>query len=99
MVIATGDDFPDALAGAPLAHAYSAPLLLVPRGSIPESVSAEITRLAPDNAIILGGTNSVGTAVESGLRSRLGTANVERIAGGSRYDTARRIALRVRDRY
>jgi putative cell wall-binding protein len=99
VVIATGESFPDALVGAPLAHAHGAPLLLVPRGSLPASVSAEITRLSATKAIILGGTGAVGTAVENSLRTMLQSANVERIAGSSRYDTARLIAMRLRDRY
>jgi putative cell wall-binding protein len=100
VVIATGENFPDALAGAPLAHAYGAPLLLVPSGSIPASVSAEITRLGATKAIILGGTGSVGTGVEYALRTRFGgEVNVRRISGAGRYETAAKIALEVRDRY
>jgi hypothetical protein len=62
--LATGTDFPDALAGGVVAALAHAPLLLVPSGCVPLAVGDEITRLAPAHVSIFGGANAVSPAVE-----------------------------------
>lgn len=94
VVIATGMDFPDALAGAPLAWAYGSPILLVEPNSVPKSVATEIGRLGATKAILLGGSSAVSDAVKTRLKN-LGLS-VERIAGDNRYHTAQLIAQRLR---
>jgi putative cell wall-binding protein len=42
--------------------------------------------------VIVGGTSAVSSAVENALKAKLGHANVVRIAGTNRYETARLIA-------
>lgn len=60
VVLASGDNFPDALSGAPRADAASAPILLVSAGAEKNKpVCAEIQRLKADNLIVLGGTGAV----------------------------------------
>lgn len=92
VIIASGENFPDALAGAPLAKKLNAPILLVKPTSIDSKVLEEIKRLGATNAIILGGTKTVSTNVESILKQNL---SVERIAGNSRTETSIEIAKRV----
>ena len=70
MVVATGVAYPDALAGAPAARG-GGPLLLVPPDHIPDSVAAELRRLAPKRIWLLGGPAAVSTAVEAGLEQFL----------------------------
>ncbi|MDP2234657.1 MAG: cell wall-binding repeat-containing protein, partial [Actinomycetota bacterium] len=94
-VIATGRNWPDALGGSSLAGALGGPILLVDTNSVPAAVAAEITRLGADRAIILGGTAAVGASVEAALKTQLGNADVTRIAGTNRYETAGKIAARV----
>jgi putative cell wall-binding protein len=96
VILATGEAFPDALAGAPLAYAYEAPLLLTSKASLPASISAEITRLGATKAIILGSPDAVSSNVASQVAGLVGAGHVERIGGANRYDTARKIALKVR---
>lgn len=86
VVIATGENFPDALAGAPLAHALSAPILLVPRGVLPDNVKNEIYRLGAIKAVVLGGESAISSTTASALES-LGL-QVERIGGADRYETS-----------
>jgi putative cell wall-binding protein len=86
VVIATDRDFPDALAGAPLAAKLGGPLLLTPRSALPYAVRTEITRLKPTRAVILGGTDVVSDVVHAQLH-QLGVARVDRVAGSTRYDT------------
>jgi subtilisin family serine protease/putative cell wall-binding protein len=93
VIVATGFNWPDALGGSALAGVVEGPLLLTQPDILPSAVAAEITRLGADRAYILGGTSAVSAAVETQLRSQLGS--VTRLAGGDRYATARVIADRV----
>lgn len=67
--IATGESFPDALAGVPAAGAAGSPLLLVQPDRLPQEVAAELDRLRPERIVILGGERSVSLRLERELRS------------------------------
>ena len=95
VVIATGENFADALGGAGLAGALKSPLLLTEKAALPGAVATEIGRLKASKAYILGGTGAVSANVEVALKRQLGAANVVRIAGSNRYDTANRVAART----
>lgn len=94
VVIARGDDFPDALAGTPLAYQLNAPILLTPGSALHEATKAEIKRLGATSAVILGGTGAISKEVEEELYA-IGILEVDRIAGNNRYETAKLIADRV----
>lgn len=66
-LIATGADYPDALAGVPAAAVHEAPLLLTTRDALPEVTAAELRRLAPSRIIVLGGPGAVSDAVATAL--------------------------------
>ncbi|WP_322133886.1 cell wall-binding repeat-containing protein [Antiquaquibacter oligotrophicus] len=85
--VATGSSFPDALSGAAPAGSSGAPVLLVKTTSIPASVAAELERLAPSDIVVLGGTASVSTGVETQLASYT-DGSVERVAGANRYEVS-----------
>ncbi|WP_226577251.1 cell wall-binding repeat-containing protein [Halobacillus litoralis] len=87
--IARGDDFPDALAGAPLAYKMDAPILLT-EDTLSQSVKDELVRLKAKKAVILGGANAVTTDVEKELKGM--GLDVERIGGKDRFATAANIA-------
>ena len=64
--LATGHDFPDALAAAPVAGLQGAPLLLMPRSdALPASTAAELVRLQPSRVVILGGLAVITPAQET----------------------------------
>jgi Tol biopolymer transport system component/putative cell wall-binding protein len=84
--IATGLNFPDALAGAALAGRLGAPLLLVPGTSIPSVVAAELARLSPSTIVVLGGPDVVSDGVMTSLGAY--AASVIRLQGSNRYRTA-----------
>lgn len=94
VVIASGADWPDALAAAPLAGAYGVPVLLVPPTAVPAAVTAEITRLGATDAIIIGGIAAVPAATQTALDAQL-SGTVSRIAGPNRYATAAQVAEAV----
>ena len=91
VVIATGYDYPDALAGSAAAAHVDSPLLLVQGDSVPASVVAELQRLRPQAITVVGGANRVGDAVLARLRE-FTSGPVTRIAGTDRYDTANRVS-------
>ena len=97
VVLARGDDYPDALVGAPLAAAKNAPLLLTSGSSLPAAIKAEIQRvLAPGNAVyVLGGTSAVPTSIETELTG-LGYL-VTRYSGANRFATAVKVADALAD--
>jgi len=91
--VATGADFPDALAGtAAVAPGASGPILLTGRDALPDETVAEIERLQPLEAYVLGGEAAVADAVVEELAGLVPTA--ERIAGPDRYGTAAALVQR-----
>jgi putative cell wall-binding protein len=91
VVIATGLDFPDALAGNYLAGQLSAPILLSPTTTGDPAwptVVAALTALNPSHVYIVGGTDAIGADVASALAQ---SYTVVRIAGATRYDTMQAI--------
>ena len=93
VVIATATNYPDALAGGPLARKLDAPLLLTDPLSLSPETRAEIERLGASRAVLLGGTVALSSAVQSELVSM--GLDVDRIAGQTRFETARLISQRV----
>ena len=63
-VLATADDFADALAGVPLAAAVDGPLLLTAAGSLDDRVVTELRRLGVDEVVLLGGQAALSSQVE-----------------------------------
>lgn len=93
VVLANGNDFPDALAAAPAAAALGAPLLLTHPTVLRSDVLGEIVRLAPKRVLIVGGAAVVNESVATQVRD-LGIT-VERLSGDDRYATARAIIARA----
>lgn len=90
VILASGEDFPDALCAAPLAKKYNAPILLVTKDSISYDTTQELARLGVRNAFIIGGTGVISTNVESQL-SNMGIS-FTRIGGVDRFDTSVQVA-------
>ena len=93
--IATGANFPDALAGGAVASPSgpggagraAAPILLTRPGALPPATATELRRLRPQEIIILGGDGVVGQAVANSLKTYT-TGAVTRLGGATRYATA-----------
>jgi subtilisin family serine protease len=90
-VLASGEDFPDALSGGLLAGLYDSPILLTRRTSLPTGVLTEIARLGASKVIIIGGPESVDPSIVNSLTTA--GLTVQRIAGVDRYATAAAVAL------
>ena len=92
VIVATGENWPDALGGSALAGSAHGPLLLTRKDAMPAEVAAEIRRLGAVKAYVLGSTASVSAGVENALTAMLGRTNVVRLGGIDRYATARLVA-------
>jgi ell wall binding domain 2 (CWB2)/Fibronectin type III domain/Carboxypeptidase regulatory-like domain len=92
VVLARGDEYPDALVAAPLAAAKNAPLLLTVGTSLPAVSKTELQRVLPTGGTvyILGGTGAVPASVASELKD-LGY-QIVRYGGADRFATAVKVA-------
>ena len=90
VLLASGANFPDALAGGPGAYDSTHPILLSEGESLRAETSAALDGLGPAQVVILGGTAAVPSAVEDELVGE--GYDVTRIGGADRYDTAKRVS-------
>lgn len=95
VVLCNDKAWPDALAASGFAGVHNAPILLTPGDSVPQSVLAEMARLAPRRVFVIGGTAVVGEGVLAQLRTVFGAGAVERIYGSDRYRTSIILAERT----
>ncbi|MFA6808652.1 MAG: cell wall-binding repeat-containing protein [Eubacteriales bacterium] len=95
VIISKADDFPDALAGVPLAAKNNAPILLTGSDELDVRVSDALAKLKPLKVILLGGQGALSEKVEQDIKKVVyWTDDIERIAGSNRYETAALIAAR-----
>lgn len=92
-LVATGLNFPDALAASYLAGNVSAPVLLTDRDTIPAATLKAFDELGTTTVTVLGLTDAVSAEVVAELRDRFGDDNVEVIGGTTRRETAAQIAI------
>jgi putative cell wall-binding protein len=86
MILATGTNYPDALAGAPLAYHKGAPILLTSKQTLHSSAKKGIEELDVEKVTILGGAGVISDNVVEEIKN-LGVS-VNRISGNNRYETA-----------
>jgi hypothetical protein len=88
--VATGEDFPDALAGGAFAAAQYGPIVLVRRDEMPPGavrIMADLPSLT--SSFVLGGEGVVSAGVQAAF------PNPARLAGADRYATAAAIGDRA----
>lgn len=90
VILATGEDFPDALSAAPLSKQLNAPILLTVKSSLNDKLVEKLERLKADKVYIIGGIGVVSTNIEAQLEAMGKT--VIRIAGDDRYSTSIEVA-------
>ena len=86
--VATGGNFPDALAGGATAAAFDTPLLLTAPTELPSATRDQIARLRPELVVVLGGVMSVSDGVLGAIAATPGVGGVVRASGSGRYETA-----------
>lgn len=85
--VATGLNFPDALAAGPAAGIGGGPILLTEANNLPQATRDELTRLAPQRIVVLGGPGAVSSGVAASLQAYT-SQPVTRLAGADRFSTA-----------
>ena len=92
IILATGENFPDALTAGPLAIAKNAPIILNNGDSLRADVAAYLDANPTINTVyIVGGESVVSAAIEAELAGPRGYT-VKRLAGATRADTAVAVA-------
>lgn len=85
--VATGMNFPDALAASSIAAKTHHPILLTPKEALPLEGKRALDALNPTSAYVLGGTGAISSAVQTDLNMNYAPF-VYRLDGATRYDTA-----------
>lgn len=96
-VIASGDNYPDALAANALAGAIQAPVLITSSGSLSPECATELERLGVTHAYLIGGKSALKTQVETDLASK-GILSV-RLSGTDRAQTSLEVARELKGLY
>ena len=93
VLLARVDRFQDALAAAPLAKKFKAPLLLTSPYQLDKAVLQELKRLGADKVYVIGGEGAITKPVTNALVKEALT--YERIFGDEAADTAAAIARKI----
>lgn len=88
LFVATGANFPDALAAAPVAGARGMPILLTPKDYLSSDAISFLQTYDFNEAVIVGGTGVISETVRTQLDTYV-SGTPWRIAGLSRFDTAK----------
>ncbi len=91
--IALGTNFPDALVAAAAGGHRRGPVLLTGGTSLAPETIAELERLTPTMAYIVGGTAVISPAVELQVNALVPT--VVRLAGADRYETSAAVSSTI----
>ncbi len=94
VMVATGVNFPDALAGSAAAGHLGMPVLLVHPSFIPAATAAELDRLNPQRIYVVGGAAVVPESIRNGMVRYASSGQVIRVSGADRYATAAAISSR-----
>lgn len=88
--VASGADFPDALAASAAAGALGGPVILVPPGSrsMEQASRQLIADLGVSRVVLAGGSGVLPGALADSIRSISTVSKVERAGGATRYETA-----------
>ena len=98
-ILATGANYPDALASGAIAYKNHLPILLTDPSTLSTAASTALTSLGIQQVLIAGGTSAVSAAVETAVKAlKVGGTGAllttVRIAGATRNDTAAQMATK-----
>jgi Zn-dependent M28 family amino/carboxypeptidase/putative cell wall-binding protein len=96
-IVASGEEFPDALVSGALSYAAGLPLLLVGAGVLPDVTAATLEDLEIEEVLLIGGTGRISDAVATEIAAL--DIEVERVFGRTRVGTAAELAALAVERY
>ena len=89
VILASGANYPDALAASSLAGGLDAPILLTDPNGLSNAARGRLELLCPSRVFIVGGNAAVSPDVERHVKELLGFGcAVFRVAGQTRYETS-----------
>ncbi len=94
VIVASGENFPDALAASGLSGQLKAPVVLTDTYELSARADGQLARLRPTRVIVVGGPSAVSDGVVEQIARRVTApteADVVRISGATRRDTANEI--------
>ena len=90
VIVAYGQNFPDALSISPYAYATKTPIVLTnAKGTLDGATLEAIRSISPSNVALVGGSGVVSDDVAGQIGSNV---NVQRLSGTNRYETSAAIA-------
>ena len=92
-IVASGENYPDALAASSLAGAINCPVIITEPGGLTAQAASELSRLQVRNVYIVGGEAAVSAAVDGTLTS-MGITTT-RIKGADRQGTSAAVASEI----
>lgn len=94
LVLAYGENYPDALSISSIAAEMQYPILLVQKDGLSDAVKQEIAKMKPSKVYIIGGEGVISTAVANQVAQITSPdkTNIVRIAGEDRYETSLAVA-------
>ena len=92
VVISSDENYLDATQAASVAARIGAPFLLVTHNTLPAATAAEIGRLRPVHAIVVGNATTVADSVLTQIAAIV--PQIERLSGADTYATAKAVATR-----
>ncbi len=97
-IIANGEVFADALVAGPMSYKAHVPVLLTPRDELHSEVADYLRDADIAHVVLMGGTAALSDEVEKAIRG-LGIAEVDRMAGATRFETAAMTARYAADKF
>uniref|UniRef100_A0ABS3ISM7 Cell wall-binding repeat-containing protein n=1 Tax=Bifidobacterium asteroides TaxID=1684 RepID=A0ABS3ISM7_9BIFI len=92
VIVASGDNFPDALASSGLSGLADAPVILTNSYRLSARADGQISHLNPTKVVVIGGKSAVSDSVVNQIEKRVAReAKIVRISGDTRRDTANEI--------
>ena len=85
-IVASGDNYPDALAASGLAGVTNAPIILTGKSALSSQAANQLRQLAPSRIIAVGGSAAVSDNVLHALHAY--AQSVNRVSGATRIDTS-----------
>lgn len=88
MIIATGNEFADALSISSIADMKGLPILLNSKNNLTASTHDYITKLQPTTIYIVGGTGVISANIEAEIKKINTNIQIVRLGGKDRYETS-----------
>lgn len=85
VILASTENYPDAMIAAPAAKRLGIPILLTEKGELPQETQQALDQFQPSELVLIGGTSVISADLESSLAAQY---NVTRLWGTTRYGTA-----------